>query len=120
MQQLGEAIARISAGLVAEVDAPQLRREVSHCLQALQFYDRMTQHLSHLVDFLSGMTATMDSALRGEEDGEAWGELRARLRRRLISDQQRELLDLLLPPAAGVAPHLSQDPHAEPGSIELF
>jgi hypothetical protein len=120
--ELGESIAAISAGLNAGVDGPPLQREVSRCLEALQFYDRLTQHLSHLLDFMSGMTVAMDSAMRGEDNEAAWRELRARLRPRLISDQQRELLDMFLPPAPGVVavPSAVHEVHAEPGSIELF
>jgi hypothetical protein len=120
--ELGEAIARISAGLAARQEDGPLRNEVARCLEALQFYDRLTQHVSHLLDFVSGMTATMDAAMRGTEDEAAWGELRARLRSRLISDQQRELLDLLLPPDPGQQQSRRQagEAHAVQGSIELF
>ncbi len=120
--ELGEAIANISAGLNAGVDGPRLQREVSHCLEALQFYDRLTQHVSHLLDFVSGVTLTMDAVMRGEESDAAWAVSRARLRQRLISDQQRELLDLLLPPGPGPTPEPRdwREPHADQGSIELF
>jgi hypothetical protein len=121
VQELGEAIARLSAGLEAPQDRMQLRREISQCLESLQFYDRLTQHVSHLLDFISDMTAMMDSATRGEESAMSWTELRARLRRRLISDQQRDLLDLLLPPPnQSPLPRPEPESHADPGSIELF
>jgi len=120
--QLGAAIASISAGVDANMSKLELKREVSQCIEALQFYDRMTQHLSHIQNFISGMTAAIDSAMRGEEDQMAWDQLRVRLRQRLISDPQRELLDLLVAPTQGhpAASRAAQERHADPGSIELF
>jgi len=119
---LGDALGRLGDGLSSHASAAELQREVSNCLEALQFYDRMTQHLSHVRDFISSMTSLMDQALSGAEDEAVWDALRERLRERLISDAQRELLDLLAPPATGpiVAPGALPPPHADPGSIELF
>ncbi len=122
VQTLGEAIVSLGTGLAADADRADLQREVSKCLEALQFYDRMTQHLSHIRDFVSGMTASMDAALSGEENEDVWDELRARFRRRLISDPQREMLDILAP-AVGASvrsARASREHHADQGSIELF
>lgn len=76
----------------------ELFRNLSVCTESLQFYDRMVQHLSHLRDFLSGLSGSPHGAGAAAEEPASWPELRSVLRRRLISEAQRELLDLILPP----------------------
>ena len=120
---------RIAVAATAEeklhANCREVIRELSTCMESLQFYDRMVQHLSHLRDYLAGLSANpAGQAAAGGEPAD-WERLREALRRRLISEAQRELLDLILPPPH--APHASRaEPrsahalHVGEGSIELF
>jgi len=137
---LGQAFERMSVGLAQlrrslaataeerqHAACREVMRDVSVCVENLQFYDRMVQHLSHLRDYLSGLSGSPNAAGNAGREPASWLELRDTLRRRLISEAQRELLDLILPP-----PHahgsetrdghpLSRAPlHVGEGSIELF
>jgi hypothetical protein len=87
-----------------------LGEDLNTCMLHLQFYDRMVQHLSHLRDYLLGV----DSDAEGEE------QVLVRLRQRLVSDTQRELLDLLLPSRS--VPNANGAVRAGAGSddVELF
>jgi hypothetical protein len=142
VEQLGELIARLAKVLgemageggspsADEQDAQlaRLRADLSGGIEKLQFYDRMVQHLSHVREYLSAISNQIAAAAedRSEELGaandEAWEALRARLRKRLISDPQRWLLDLVLPPTEwkrGDPTTETEDTPAAQGSIELF
>lgn len=138
VEQLGTVIARL-AKVLGEIRAERnsddaaldqrlerLRADLSAGIERLQFYDRMVQHLSHVRDYLSAISNHIaDGTAIDEEtaDEEAWEELRARLRRRLISDPQRWLLDLVLPPRESqrdASAAEAEDLPAAQGSIELF
>ena len=100
----------------------RLEKEVSSTITHLQFYDRMVQHLSHVQDYLSCVANQLASDAESGATGDMWDRLRARLRARLISEAQRELLDLVLPPPPGT-PSAQQSALTEracQGSIELF
>lgn len=140
VERLGESIARL-AKILSEVGddkadtaalnrrLDELRADLGVGIETLQFYDRMVQHLSHVRDYLSAISnqiadgsgeIAVDEPAANEE---AWEELRARLRKRLISDPQRWLLDLVLPPTEWKrdAPDTeAEDLPAAQGSIELF
>jgi hypothetical protein len=98
----------------------RLHKQVHASITHLQFYDRLVQHMAHLQDFLSGVAGELASATGGESD--AWGALRGRLRVRLISAAQRELLDAVLPPPEGAQFNSRQarEEHAAQGTVELF
>jgi hypothetical protein len=101
----------------------KLQKHVNGSITHLQFYDRMVQHLAHVQDFLSGAAGELANHSTSElADATIWGELRSKLRKRLISDSQRQLLDAMLPPPGGV--HLSsadaREEHGKQGSVELF
>jgi len=120
LQRLTDSIVRIDQ-IARDAGTPQLGRELAVCLEQLQFYDRMTQHLSHLRDFMSNMTVAIESGTRDGHSEADWERMRNRFRERLISDAQRGLLDLIAPAADARAPGCAPQPrHAEPGSIELF
>jgi hypothetical protein len=100
----------------------KLQAEVFAGIQRLQFYDRMVQHLSHLQNYLIGVANELGPGQAGERDVHAWEALHAKLRDRLISDEQRRLFDLFLSPDTPVKVS-AQIPHPElslPGSEELF
>lgn len=139
VDELGAALARLSGRLesvraTAATDATDattqslandcrdVLRDVSICIESMQFYDRMTQHLSHLRDFIVGIIAVMQDSAAAEQESTNWERLRVNLRRKLISEAQRELLDLILPPPRdqAAAARGAQRLHVGEGSIELF
>lgn len=97
-----------------------LEQSVHGGIVHLQFYDRLAQHLSHVQTFLSEIAAHL--ANDTESGAEAFEQLRAKLRVRLISEAQRELLDAVLPPPGGAPLNQRQarDEYAAQGTIELF
>lgn len=136
IEQLGHSIRRL-AMLVGNISVPpelkedgnanddlaRVQADMSKAIEHLQFYDRLVQHLSHVRDYLSAISRKMAETSDQPLDDEAWVSLRAQLRKRLISDAQRDLLDLILP----VHGKKSDDPNSEnrehsaaQGSIELF
>ncbi len=122
IERMAGTLARLRTGPPADSPIEQLQADLYDSIQQLQFYDRMVQHLSHVQDFLSSAAHQLASAATYEEQVEAWDNLRARLRTRLISDAQRELLDLVLPPPGGQAAtrQAALDERAKQGSVELF
>lgn len=105
-----------------ESSITQLQSDLYDSIQQLQFYDRMVQHLSHVQDYLSSVANQLASVAESGATADIWDGMRARLRTRLISEAQRELLDLVLPPSAGT-PSTQQTAlteRASQGSIELF
>jgi hypothetical protein len=77
--------------------------QLTTAVQSLQFYDRLFQHLSHVHDFLFGAADLLQDPAASPNGAEAdpavrWEQLRERLFRRLLSDAQRQLLDVVLPP----------------------
>ena len=97
-----------------------LQKHVNGSITQLQFYDRLVQHLGHVQDFLTGAAGQLANAVDREDD--AWGALRNKLRVRLISEAQRELLDAVLPPPQGAQfnSHQAREEHAAQGTVELF
>jgi hypothetical protein len=139
--ELGSLIAHLGESLAALRSAPfgagdpasvpeatvrglieQLQSDVYRGIQQLQFYDRMVQHLSRLQEYLIGVADQLGSAEEGGESDAFWDELHAKLRRRLISDEQRGLFDLFLSSKTGVRVSARSvcAELAPPGSLELF
>jgi hypothetical protein len=96
-----------------------LARELAVCIEGLQFHDRLMQQLAHVRNCLAELSTHKAGDGRGDGE-ESWAELRARLRRRLASDSQRALLDLLLPPPGQHGGGDLRRLNASEGSIELF
>jgi len=101
----------------------KLQKQVNGSITQLQFYDRLVQHLKHVQDYLSGTAGELASdSLCATADADVWDSMRERLRTRLISNSQRQLLDAMLPPPEGSALD-SEQARAElaaQGSVELF
>jgi hypothetical protein len=118
MQGIDDSPSAVAARALME----QLRSDVFNGIQHLQFYDRMMQHLAHLQGYLIGVANELSSANPNGAPQEVWDELHARLRERLISADQRGLLDLFLTPDSGtrVSAQAAATDHASPGSVELF
>jgi hypothetical protein len=126
IEKLAGALTRMARALAesaptgAEPHREVFERELAVCIQGLQFHDRLMQQLAHVRNCVAAVHAGNPNA--APEDNDAyWVELRAGMRRRLSSDAQRAMLDLLLPPpgthgGTGVYRQL----HASEGSVELF
>jgi hypothetical protein len=100
----------------------QVQSEVFSGIQQLQFYDRMVQHLTHVQEHLVSVANELGSLKTNERSGEVWNELNARLRKRLISDEQRGLLDVFLTPdtPTRVGAKIADPDYSPPGSIDMF
>jgi hypothetical protein len=100
----------------------QLQSDVFKGIQQLQFYDRMVQHLSHIQEYLIAVANELGSANAERQPQAFWDEIHARLRKRLISDEQRGLLDVFLLPdtATRVSAQAPRPDYSPPGSFELF
>jgi hypothetical protein len=104
VEELGESVGRIISGTASirklgSVDnhlsreLEDLCREAVRATVALQFYDRLTQHLTHLEDYLEGAGQLLATPpVAADMQAIEWDELRDRLYRRLISDLQRQCL----------------------------
>ncbi len=117
-QNGGEAVPVAAAQGVIE----QVQADVFRGIEQLQFYDRMVQHLSHLQDYLIAVANELGPLRTPDMQPEDWKELHAKLRKRLISDEQRGLLDLFLSPqtAIRVTAQAVRADYSAPGSTELF
>ncbi len=101
----------------------KLQKQVNGSITQLQFYDRLVQHLKHVQDYLSGAAGELASGPAADpQAADVWDGLRDRLRTRLISEAQRQLLDAMLPPPEGadLDSQQARDELAAQGSVELF
>jgi hypothetical protein len=90
VDRLGGSLERLSVLLSKDLTGPEaakeladLRAEMARAVVSLQFYDRMTQHLSHVRDYLAGTVDQLASASGTFET------LNRRLADRLLSDTHR-------------------------------
>jgi hypothetical protein len=117
---LSSSLARMAGILGAsgagELDRASLTRELSICVESLQFHDRLTQQLTQVRNLLASIAA--DTLPIAAVEPESWLVLVENLRARFTSDSHRILFNLLLPVSGGhmAAPSL----HANEGSVELF
>ncbi len=98
----------------------RLQKDLYLCVIQLQFYDRLVQHIAHVQDYLAGAANELASPSPASRD--VWDNLRTKLRARLISAAQRELLDSILSPETGpmTSAATARAEYASQGSIELF
>ena len=90
VEQLGEALHQLAAALAephgaARPEAAELVAIMRGAVMRLQFYDRMTQHLSHVQDYLSRSGHQIGSP----EPAGGWTGVHQQLSERLLSDTQR-------------------------------
>lgn len=130
VEQLGLLIDQMSSGLGAmgsdthrSLIVEKLQKQLNGSITQLQFYDRLVQHLKHVQDYLSGAAGELASRSTADEQTvDVWNGLRNRLRTRLISEAQRQLLDAMLPPPQGadLDSEQARTECAAQGSVELF
>jgi hypothetical protein len=122
---LGESLRRLAA-LLADPDQlsrpesqAMMRADLLRAIMSLQFHDRMTQHLQHVRDYLSGSATHMAEQ---DSDEEAWRGLHNRLHDRLLSETQRMHLgkEFLLGVLAREHQNRDSAAAAKPGDIDLF
>jgi len=122
---LGETLRRMAAllGDPAQLARPEamalMRADLLRAITNLQFHDRMTQHLQHVRDYLSGSATHMAEQ---DADEEAWRSLHNRLHDRLLSETQRMHLgrDFLLGVLTREQQHRDGPAASKPGDIDLF
>lgn len=90
VERLGSSLEQLAGLLSQDLSGPDaarqleaVRAEMARAVIGLQFYDRMTQHLSHVRDYLAGTVEQLDSASGTFET------LNRRLADRLLSDTHR-------------------------------
>jgi hypothetical protein len=130
VEQLGLLIDQMSSGLGAmgsdshrSLMLEKLQKQLNGSITQLQFYDRLVQHLKHVQDYLSGAAGELASRSTADaQTVDVWNGLRNRLRTRLISEAQRQLLDAMLPPPQGadLDSEQARSECAAQGSVELF
>ena len=134
VSQMSSGVARVveatdsllaKPGMAGDPDLIAVRAFVQGAVEQMQFYDRMSQHLGHVYNYMMAIAARMgDLSENPDIDGTAdiartnWEELRSRFYSRLLTEPQRQLFDMMLPPDTGITARMRQ--RAEPGSIELF
>jgi hypothetical protein len=122
---LGESLRRMAALLAdpAQLARPEsmavARADLLRAITNLQFHDRMTQHLQHVRDYLSGSAAHMAEQ---DADEEAWRGLHNRLHDRLLSETQRMHLghDFLASMLSREKQQRDGGGSSKPGDIDLF
>jgi len=125
IDSLGESLRRMAALLAdpAQLARPEslavVRADLLRAITNLQFHDRMTQHLQHVRDYLSGSATHMAEQ---DADEDAWRNLHNRLHDRLLSETQRMHLgkDFLLDVLAREQKHRDSGAASKPGDIDLF
>jgi hypothetical protein len=120
----GDAQGMLEMDLAVE----KLAGEMAGAIQSMQFFDRMFQHLTHVHDYLNAGAENLATVAYAPEEAtvadaaQQWELLRDRLFSRLLTDAQRQVLDLMMPPQlwqSGVRGK-PKPMHAGPGEIELF
>jgi hypothetical protein len=125
VEALGEALGQLAEALARQggttgVDDGTLRSDLRRAVTRLQFYDRMTQHLTHVQDYLS--RSALQIGHPSPPDG-GWDSVHQQLADRLLTDTQRfHLGKNFLEEQAAAAEgrdRKSRGP-AAPGDIDLF
>jgi hypothetical protein len=100
----------------------RLSLDAAQATVTLQFYDRMTQHLTHLQEYLEGISHMLDGKARIPGNGRelpGWPELREKLGQRLLSESQRQQLHGRTSADCGAGVQVAAG-SASRSSVELF
>ena len=116
---------RATPGMPDAREFDALQRRLTSAIEQLQFYDRMFQHLTQVHDYMMSVAERIGSIAEKPDIEFApstvpviWERLRAKFYSRLLTEPQRQLFDLMLPPATGSCSPMRE--RAALGSIELF
>jgi hypothetical protein len=87
---LGESLQRLAMALgrdggISAAETTALNSLMMQAVARLQFYDRMTQHLTHVREYLARSARNMG----GAEPSHGWTGVHQQLSERLLSDTQR-------------------------------
>ena len=124
---LGEALRKLATMLAASGGGGRsealvaMRAEMLRAITCLQYHDRMTQHLSHVRDYLAGSAEQMSA--QEDRSEENWTGLHSRLRDKLLSETQRMHLGRIFPNgivAEDQSPARDSRAASKPGDIDLF
>ncbi len=125
IEALGESLQQLAVALTQQggaerIDTMALAAIMRRAVTRLQFYDRMTQHLSHVQDYLA---RSADKIGNPEPTG-GWTGVHQQLSDRLLSDTQRFHLGRNFPQGQLAQTDAQSEerrkPRATPGDIELF
>lgn len=83
LERLALLLSKDLTTAAAQAELAEVRAEMARAITGLQFYDRMTQHLCHVRDYLAGTVEQLSSSSATFET------LNRRLADRLLSDTHR-------------------------------
>jgi hypothetical protein len=128
VDKLGASLEKLARLLAEDLADPrmtsrlaQLRGEMVQAVTGLQFYDRMTQHLTHVRDYLARGAQQLGS-VEGEPDAR-WSGVHGALADRLLSETHRMYLGQNFPADyMSTRGALSREERgaSSPGDIDLF
>ena len=121
LARLADYLANLQAGRTDDARLQAISAEMARAVTGLQFYDRMTQHLSHVRDYLSG--SAVELRMEDGVPGEPWDSLHRKLAGKLLSETHRMYLGKNFP--ADYLAHRGGQSREErgaahPGDIDLF
>jgi hypothetical protein len=123
VEALGEALHQLAVALtrkdeLTEAEMVALNAAMMQAVNRLQFYDRMTQHLTHVQDYLSRSARQIG----GPEPDGGWTGVHKQLSERLLTDTQRFHLGKNLREGLLAAAGAGRDPQRKSpgGDIDLF
>jgi len=123
VEALGEALHQLAGALARrdelnEVEMVALNAAMMQAVIRLQFYDRMTQHLTHVQEYLARSARQIGGA---EPDG-GWTGVHKQLSERLLTDTQRFHLGKNFREGLLAASGAGRDPvrNSPAGDIDLF
>jgi hypothetical protein len=121
--ELGSALERLDQGLrpvAAEASRELLTRDLTACVRALQFHDRLMQQLAVIRNLLTRFVDHGNPLPTMAGFGaQRWEELLTELRERLSAETHDELFELLVR-TGGVGTHSGAPAGQAEGSSELF
>jgi hypothetical protein len=128
IDSLGTSLARLAVLLAGDLNSAAavaqlqiVRQEMTKAVTGLQFYDRMTQHLTHVQDYLAASASEIGTP--ASVGTGSWEKLSRKLSDRLLSDTHRMYLGKNFPAEylaslnGGSAGNREKSPS---GDIDLF
>lgn len=125
VEALGTALQKLAAALPAGSPAAgstTLRSEMLRAVTRLQFYDRMTQHLTHVQDYLARSARQLGAQPREPTQDTGWSGVHQQLSDSLLTETQRFHLDKSVQQEldANATERTRKADTSAPGDIDLF